>query len=100
MRASFSHPAHLRVSTEHIGKSRWRYPTDILRKRPMRANVAEPLPHGLRREVFDLQIGCGQIGCGGVLNRCEQERTDQNSQMAPRAGAKNPIKLLYYLIFS
>src|SRR6266849_11175789 len=26
------------------------------------------------------------MGCGGVLNGCEQGRTEKNSQMAPRAG--------------
>src|SRR6267378_171958 len=26
------------------------------------------------------------MGCGGVLNGCEQGRTEKNSQLAPRAG--------------
>jgi hypothetical protein len=39
------------------------------------------------------------MGCGGVLNGCEQGRTEKNSQMAPRAGFEKSYQVivLYYV---
>jgi hypothetical protein len=59
----------------------------------MRANGAELSQRELRRKVIDLQR-VAEV-CGAAANKEEQKRAD----WLPGLDLKNPLKLLYYLVF-
>jgi hypothetical protein len=101
-RASFFHPANLRVSKEHIGddtptdtlKTGGGTPTDTLKKWPMGAKRRRTVAARTQAESDRVTV-C----CGGELNGCEQGRTENNSQMASRAGFEKSYQVivLYYV---